>query len=310
MTRILVSALFLILLAKAGFAQQMGMVTGGPTGTYIKIGEDIRKITEPSGISINVMESAGSIQNVFDVRRKRGVQLGIVQSDVLEYIRDISLDQDLKAIASKLAAVYPLYKEEVHLLGDFETKGLADLNGKKVAIGPERSGTYLTAKTIFNLAGITPAEEVFLGGKEALEALRNGQVDAMLYVAGAPATLFSENTTGDDKFQLIPLDDKALDNYLTATIPAGTYKWQERDVKTVAVKAVLMTFNYAGEQCQNVAKVAKVIRENKEWLNVNGHPKWREVSLDERLPAWPQYECVAKDGAQPKAKGPEIKIVR
>jgi uncharacterized protein len=308
--KILVSAVMLAM--SLAPSQHMGIVTGGAAGTYIKIGEDIRKIVDPSGISLQVFESAGSIQNVFDVRRKRGVQLGIVQSDVLDYIRDISDDHELKAIAAKLAAVYPLYKAEVHVLGDLSLKSLQDLHGKRVAIGPQRSGTYLTAKTIFFQTGITPSKEVFLGGKEALDSLRKGEIDAMFYVAGAPATLFSENTTGDDKFQLIGVDDKALDSYLTTVIPAGTYKWQESEVRTVAVKAVLITFSYAGEQCQNVAKVAKIIRENKDWLDVNGHPKWREVNLDERLPKWPQYECVAatQEQPQPKPKGPNIKIVR
>jgi len=302
----------IVLAMSLSAAPQMGIVTGNVTGTYIKIGEDIKKIAEPSHISLQVFESAGSIQNVFDVRRKRGVQLGIVQSDVLDYIRDISDDLELKTIAAKLAAVYPLYKEEVHVLGDLSLKTLQDLHGKRVAIGPQRSGTYLTAKTIFFQTGITPSKEVFLGGKEALDSLRRGEIDAMLYVAGAPATLFSENTTADDKFQLIGVDDKALDSYLTAVIPAGTYKWQESDVRTVAVKAVLITFSYAGEQCQNVAKVAKIIHENKAWLDANGHPKWREVNLDERLPKWPQYECVAATQEQPqhKPKGPNIKIVR
>jgi uncharacterized protein len=307
--KVLFSAIILALSVSA--PQHMGIVTGGVSGTYIKIGEDIRKIVEPSGIALDVLESAGSIQNVFDVRRKRGVQLGIVQSDVLEYIRDISDDHELKAIAAKLAAVYPLYKEEVHVLSSHSLTTLQDLNEKRVAIGPERSGTYLTAKTIFFQTGITPSKEVFLGGTEALDALRKGEIDAMFYVAGAPATLFAENTTADDKFQLIELDDKALDSYLTTVIPAGTYKWQQSDVKTVAVKAVLITFSYTGEQCQNVAKVAKIIRENKAWLDANGHPKWREVNLSERLPKWPQYECVAamQDNPQPKPKGPPIKIV-
>jgi TRAP transporter TAXI family solute receptor len=304
--------LAVVLAMSLSAAPQMGIVTGNVAGTYIKIGEDIRKIVEPSHISLQVFESAGSIQNVFDVRRKRGVQLGIVQSDVLDYIRDISDDNELKTIAAKLAAVYPLYKEEVHVLGDLSLKTLQDLHGKRVAIGPQRSGTYLTAKTIFFQTGITPSKEVFLGGKEALDSLRKGEIDAMFYVAGAPATLFSESTTVDDKFQLIGVDDKALDSYLTTVIPAGTYRWQESEVRTVAVKAVLITFSYAGEQCQNVAKVAKIIRENKEWLDVNGHPKWREVNLDERLPKWPQYECVAatQEQPQPKPKGPNIKIVR
>jgi TRAP transporter TAXI family solute receptor len=168
--KILVSAVMLAI--SLSTSPRMAIVTGGAAGTYIKIGEDIRKIVEPSGIYLQVLESAGSIQNVFDVRKKRGVQLGIVQSDVLEYIRDISDDQELKVIATKLAAVYPLYKEEVHVLGDLSLKTLQDLQGKRVAIGPQRSGTYLTAKTIFFQTGITPSKEVFLGGKEALDSLR------------------------------------------------------------------------------------------------------------------------------------------
>jgi uncharacterized protein len=37
------------------------------------------------------------------------------------------------------------------------------------------------------------------------------------------------------------------------------------------------------------------------------------VNLDEKLPKWPQYECVAamqERAQQPKPKGPDIKIVR
>src|SRR4030095_7620574 len=106
MLRALVLVLGAMLSVSSACAQPMGIVTGLPTGTYIKIGEDIAKIPEPSGVALQVMESQGSIQNVFDVRKKRGVQLGIVQSDVLEYIRDISDDQELKVIHTKLADVY------------------------------------------------------------------------------------------------------------------------------------------------------------------------------------------------------------
>lgn len=308
MRNLFLAVCFLLFSSFAAHAQQLGIVTGGPTGTYIKIGEDLKTIVKPSGFDLTVYESAGSIQNVFDVRQRRGVQLGIVQSDVLEYIRDISDDQELKSIASKLRLVFPLYNEEVHLLADFSIKGIDDLNGKRVAIGPERSGTYLTAKTIFHFLGIKPADEVFLGGQEALTALRANRIDAMFYVAGAPATLFSDNTTADDKFHLIGLDDKALEGYVPVTIPAGTYSWQESAVETVAVKAVLMSFNYRGTHCGHVGKIAKIIRENKSWLDSNGHPKWRQVDLTGQLPKWPQYDCVS-DRIEESGK-PDIVIVR
>lgn len=297
-----------VVIAGSASAQVMGIVTGGPTGTYIKIGQDIGSIVAPSGIDLNVYESKGSIQNVFDVRKRRGVQLGIVQSDVLGYIRDIADDPELKEIASRLRLVYPLYNEEVHVLADFSIETVEDLNGKKVAIGAQQSGTYLTAKTILFQLGVTPAEEVYLSGQDALDALRDGTIDAMFFVAGAPASLFSEQTTGDDKFHLVPLDDKSIEGYVPVTIPAGTYPWEDGAVDTVAVKATLISFNYRGENCQNVGKVAEIIRKNKTWLDSNGHPKWRQVNLDTVLPTWTQYDCVGGQ-PEPSPTPPDIIIV-
>ena len=297
-----------VVAAGPAIAQNMGIVTGGPTGTYIKIGGDIQTVSEPSGIDLTVHESKGSIQNVFDVRKRRGVQLGIVQSDVLGYIRDIQPDPELKKIAEKLRLVFPLYNEEVHLLADFSIESPDDLNGKRVAIGAQQSGTYLTAKNIISLLDVRPAEEVLIGGQAALDALRSGEIDAMFFVAGAPAGLFSEQTTADDKFHLVPIEDKSIEGYVPTTIPAGTYPWEDGPVETVAIKATLISFNYRGEHCQNVGKVADIIRENKRWLDSNGHPKWRQVNLNEDLPGWTQYDCAAPDGPSPNTP-PDIIIV-
>lgn len=288
----LIVAAVIIMPIGAASAQKMGIVTGGPTGTYIKIGENIRTIAKPSRIDLTVHESKGSMQNARDVRERRGVQLGIVQSDVLEYIRDISDDRGLKKIAKKLRLVYPLYNEEVHVLADFSIKDIEDLDGKRVAIGPKDSGTYLTARTIFHQLGLKVSREVYLGGREALDALRAGEVDAMIFVAGAPASLFTNHTTDDDKFHLVKIDDKAVEGYVPVTIPENTYPWHDKSVDTVAVKAVLISFNYRGANCKNVGKLAEIIEKNKTWLDKNGHPKWKQVDLAARLPTWPQYDCV------------------
>ena len=53
-------------------------------------------------------------------------------------------------------------------------------------MGAPDSGTLLTATLLLGTAGIQPGEEVRLGGEEALTALRQGRVDAMIHVGGAP----------------------------------------------------------------------------------------------------------------------------
>ena len=302
--------LILSMITLPSFAVEMGITTGGQTGTYIKIGEDIKQIAKPSGIKLNVLPSKGSIENILRVRKQRGVQVGIVQSDVLEYVKSISSDRKLKKIAEKIRLVYPLYNEEVHILSSFDIDSIEGLAGKKVAVGSKKSGTYLTAKTIFYHLNLD-VQEVYSSGTEALTKLRNNEIDAMIYVAGAPATLFSENTKEDDKFHLIPINDKALNGiYTEVVIPPNTYPWQDEEITTVAVKATLVSFDYKGTHCQNVGKLSTIIKRNKRWLNANGHPKWKQVNLDEQLPKWKQYECVSSTTKRDRYPDIPIEVVR
>src|SRR4051812_50187065 len=87
---------------------------------------------------------------------RHGTQLGIVQSDVLDFIASFSEDQELRSTAAWMRMVFPLYAEEVHLLARPEIVKLADLAGKRVAIGAPNSGTLVTATLLLETAGGGP----------------------------------------------------------------------------------------------------------------------------------------------------------
>ena len=53
---------------------------------------------------------------MYAVYQKPGVQLGIVQSDVLAFVARVQSDPVLKRIAKKTKMVFPLYNEEIHML--------------------------------------------------------------------------------------------------------------------------------------------------------------------------------------------------
>jgi TRAP transporter TAXI family solute receptor len=191
--------------------------------------------------------------------------------------------------------IFPLYNEEVHLLGRRELADFDDLAGKRVAVGKEGSGTYLTAKLLFEVSDIEPAEMVSVGTDEALARLKKGDIDAMFYVAGYPVKLFEGDVTEEDGLALIPIAHKSIvEFYPLAEIPAKTYHWQHVAVNTVAVKAVLVSFNFRRANCEYVGKFAQVLSENMDWLKENGHPKWKFVDLDFPLKGWEQYDCVKK----------------
>ncbi len=275
--------------------QEMGIITGNKRGTYYQFGLNLAQLVKSRGIKLNVFDSAGSVQNVLAVYKAPGTQLGIVQSDVLAFIAKIQTDPFMKKVANRTRLVFPLYNEEIHLLAQPDIKDFDDLAGKTVAVGEEGSGTYLTSRILLEVADVKPRDIVPIGTDQALEQLKQGRIDAMFYVAGLPVKLFSEAVKPEDKLVLVPITNKSIQDFYTAVqIPGKTYSWQDEEINTVAVKAVLIAYDFRGVTCDHVGKLAKSLHDNLEWLRTNGHPKWKSVDLDAMVKGWEQYDCVAK----------------
>lgn len=287
--------------ARNGVMVPMGMVTGGLTGTYYQFGLNLEQLVEQDGIKLNVATSDGSVENIYAVYKRPNTQMGIVQSDVLAFVAKVQTDPVLKKIAQKIKMIYPLYNEEIHLLGRSDITEFDELSGKKVAIGQEGSGTYLTAKLLFEISEVKPSSILTIGADDALVQLKKGEIDALFYVAGYPVKLFSEQVTADNELSLIPiLNEKVVEFYPETEIPADTYSWQTKTVKTVAVKSVLVSYDFRMANCKNVGKFADILEKNIDWLRKNGHPKWNSVDLDYPLKGWEQYDCVENYGGKAK----------
>lgn len=291
-----VTFLLLLVGASAGSAaEDMGLITGSDKGTYYQFGLDLQKLVRPSGINLTVHTSKGSIENIYAVYQRPGIPMGIVQSDVLAFVSRVQSDAVLTRIAKKTKLVFPLYNEEVHVLGRRGIADFDDLAGRRVAIGRDGSGTYLTARLLFKLSEVTPAEMVLIDTSEALTELKAGRVDAMFYVAGYPVKLLKDDVTGGDQLVLIPIINKSiLEFYPMAEIPANVYPWQPTPVSTVAVKAALVSFDFRRKDCDNVGRFAQLLSTRLDWLQKNGHPKWKAVDLNFPLRGWEQYDCVRK----------------
>ena len=234
--------LIVLTLAGTSGAADLGLITGGERGTYYQFGLNLQTLVKAHGIDLAVHTSRGSVENIYAVYQKPGVQMGIVQADVLAFVSRIQTDPILKRIASKTKMVFPLYNEEIHILGRREITDFDGLADRRVAIGREGSGTYLTARLLFKTSEVAPKEMVPIDTDEALAELKAGRIDAMFYVAGYPVKLLSEKVAAADGLALIPITNKSiLEFYPAAEIPTGTYTWQEAAVQTAAVKAVLVS---------------------------------------------------------------------
>ena len=283
--------------AHPAISQEIGIATGNKNGTYYRIGEDIKKIARQvdANLNINVIETQGALENIELAKRKQGVQLALVHADTLYFIiEQAKTNKEMQNYVNKMRIVFPLYSNEVHILALNEINNFDDLQNKKVAIGPKGSGTYLTSTMLFQLSGIKPYKDFNYDAPEALEKLRSGEIDAMIYVVGQPTPIF-ENL--DEKMHFVPVtNDKILQYYKSSKIKKGSYKWIDADVPTVSIKSVLMTYDYRQENCQNVKKIAKIIRDNIQCLKQFGHKKWQDVNFNDPIPrGWEPYGC-AHDG--------------
>lgn len=291
----ILAAIFVLVSAGPSVAVDLAIITGGKKGTYYQFGLNLQQLVDSRGIRLSVYNSTGSIENLYAVYQRPRTQMGIVQSDVLAFVSRLQSDPLLKRIARKTKMVFPLYNEEIHLLGRQDLSGFDDLEGKRVAIGKEGSGTYLTAKLLFEVSEVAPSDMIAIGTGDALAQLKAGEIDAMFYVAGVPVKLFKEDVTVEDGLALIPILNKSITEfYPVAEIPADTYQWQPTPISTVAVKAVLVSFNFRRANCEFVGSFAQILNENIDWLKTNGHPKWKTVDLNFPLRGWDQYDCVKK----------------
>ena len=280
---------------------EKNIMTGGATGTYIQIGKDIAELGAGCGETLTVQQSAGSLENILAVRERRNTQFGIVQSDVLEYLNTYAADDAAiqEAIAGVVIAA-PLYNEEIQVLAKREYATVADLTGQRVSVGVENSGTFLTASLVLDLTETVPEEKLYLSAQDSLVALLNNEIDAFFYVAGAPTTLLSTEGISGDEFHLLPLTEAALTEAYTPTqLAAGTYPFQPEAVDLVAVKAVLMTYDYDlnrnayhRQSCDAVSDFSHLIVSNFEKLKADGHPKWNNVDLTDIPPGWTIGGCV------------------
>lgn len=283
---------------------EKNIMTGASTGTYIKIGRDIAGLGKQCGQTLNVVESAGSLENFIGVRNRKNTQFGIVQNDVLEYLKTFEAnDKEIQQAVKGVRIMFPLYNEEVHVLAKASIPNLEGLAGKKVAIGVKDSGTYLTATLMMDILQIKGAEKITINPDQALPKLQSGEIDAFFYVAGAPASLFEGDKIDGTKFHLLPITEAPLlATYIPSKIPAGTYGFEKDAIDTVSVKAVLMTYDYDKKRnayhrdsCKAVADFSSLVLNNLEALQKSGHPKWKTVDLTALPPGWKVGVCV-KEG--------------
>ena len=229
--------------------QFINIATGGTAGTYYPIGGAIAEILNKNGMNASAQSTGASVANINMLKDKQ-VELAIVQNDITYYavngeemFKDSGKVENLNGIAS-------LYPETCQFVvrEDSGIKSIADLKGKRVAVGAAGSGAEANARQILEAYGLTynDIEEQFLSFAEGAYAIKDGTVDAAFVTAGYP-TASVQDVASQNKIRLLAIGDdqaKILADkypfYTKTVIPAGTYQGFDEDTKSVSVMAILV----------------------------------------------------------------------
>lgn len=287
--------------------------TGSSAGGSVRIAEDLANLVD-DGATRRVLPvvGKGALQNVIDLRLLHGIDIAIIQADVLDYAKREKLYPGLD---SSISYITKLYNEEFHLLARADIKSVADLANQTVNVDLRTGGTAVTASRLFGLLKI-PVTMTNDNEEVALEKLRQGKIAALAFVAGKPAPLFRNMTDhGGLHFLAIPLKPEITAVYVPTRLTATDYPGlvpADHAVDTVAVGTVLAAANLAprSERYRNVANfVDTFFTQFQTLLEPGHHPKWSEVNLAADLPGWRRFpaadEWLKHNAATPVAMSPQ-----
>ncbi len=153
---------------------KLTLATASRDGAYFKYAQEIKKHFAKEKITLTVLETSGSVENLALLKSGKAdaafIQGGIASS------KDYPMLQGLASLYLEPLLVFTRKEAGMHSIAQFA--------GKRVAIGPEGSGTRAIALQILadNLLNETNVEFIPIGGKEAASQLAAGSIDSFFAV--------------------------------------------------------------------------------------------------------------------------------
>jgi hypothetical protein len=152
------------------------MSAGPRNSVFMLTALQYKQVLARNGVNLEIVESGGSVENLKQLLEPHSrVDIAFVQSGIGQGMSTDSL--------VSLGSVFyvPLI---VFSRGGGSLTDLSQLEGKRVAVGSEGSGTHVLALALLAASGIVPGGKttlLTLDAQEAAKALTEGSIDAALF---------------------------------------------------------------------------------------------------------------------------------
>jgi TRAP transporter TAXI family solute receptor len=275
---------------EGGGSQDLSLATGSTGGTYYPLGGAIANVWNKNveGVNVTAQATGASVENLA-LLAKGEAHLAMVVNMNADDAYNGRADFEGQKVTNfgAIGVVYPEVVQAV-VAKDSNIKTVSDLKGKRVAVGPQGSGTVNTTKHILEAYGLTfdDIQPFYDSFGDAATKLKDGQVDAIFGLLSLPASNIEDITTAKE-VRLLEVDDKAMKKlqekypfYQPLTIEGGTYKGQDEDVQTATLKAVMYANNDLSEDL--VYNLTKTMYEKKDDI-ASAHQAGSQIDLEKAL---------------------------
>ncbi|MEU6306107.1 hypothetical protein DMH25_19050 [Streptomyces sp. WAC 01325] len=226
--------------------------TGTRAGVYQEYGELLRNelAKDMPQLKVKLLTSAGSQENVERVATGKA-DFTIAAADAVDTYK-----MSGKPVTDRLRGVARLYDDYVQLVvpPDSDIRSVADLKGKRVAIGLPNSGVRLIATRVLEAAGIDPEKDITprSDGIDTGPKRLGHELDAFFWSGGVP-TDGLEKIAESSAFRFVPIDADLVAKvhaqgdtahfYRATNMPESAYPTVQNGdtVATIAVSNLLIT---------------------------------------------------------------------
>lgn len=222
------------------------LLTGREGGAYYEAAREYQQIAQENGFELEIRPTAGSVETL-RLLKQGEAQIGFVQGG-------IALNADPLLLSSMASLFYePVWVFYNPDRFDAPLTRLTQIEGKVFAIGEADSGASHLAREMLAANGMNSetTEAVEVASEEAARGLREGYIDAALFVS-APTSALIRELLLDPNLELMSFERAAaytaLLPYLTVvTLPQGAIDLRQnipsRDTQLISTVANLVVSN-------------------------------------------------------------------
>ncbi|MBC6445327.1 MAG: hypothetical protein GDA50_07900 [Alphaproteobacteria bacterium GM202ARS2] len=270
----------------------VGIMAGSLGGSDLTLAADMGlALSDGYELRVVPMVGLGSVKDMEDLLFLRGIDMAIVQQDVVDFM---AANNIFAGIKSSVRLIAPLNVDQFHVLASRRFQSIYDLAGQQVNYGPPDGGTFMTSSVVFEALGID-VEVTNYPHQVALDKLRKGEIAAMMRASGKPVSVIEEVQSGEP-FHLLPVPAQPLAGiYSPTTLTAADYPHlidAQRNVNTVAVANALVSYNW--ERGHPRAEALRrfsyaLVNKYSDFLEGGYHESWAEIDLAADVPGLPRH---------------------